>query len=127
MNDFEMEEFEKKVTYYIVNEGRNKGIIVAYGNWPERSIRHFGWGRELASRYMTDDEIAYEKTCTRYHFDRYETIEALLADEKKIVSQDIYDMLYQSFAKSFQINPLQIKHKPKQLKLFNATSQIPHS
>lgn len=123
MNDFEtvksnieLEVSEKIIRYYAIPQGKNKGFIVAYGNWPNRSIRHNGWGSVLASRDMTENEIKYEKTCSRYHFDSYKTIEALLADEKGIITNNTYNNLYKTFAKLFQINPLKIKQKPKQLK-----------
>lgn len=99
MTNEQLKSSEKKVTYYAVVEGRNKGIIVAYGNWPIRSVRHRRWGLPITSRRMVEDEIEYEKTCCRYHFYRYKTIESLLVDEQKIVQEDVYKKLKECFVK----------------------------
>ena len=114
----QLKSFEKIVTYYAVKEGRNKGIIVAYGDWPLRSVRHNGWGLPITSRLMVEDEIEYEKTYCRYHFDKYGTVASLLADEQKIVPEDIYNKLKECFVKFFEIDLTKMEPKCIQRRLF---------
>lgn len=89
------------VRYYITPKykDRHKGFMAVYGNWPRRSIDYRGWGKPIAQRNMTKDEIEDERNFPRYHATYYPTIEKLLLDEQTILPKDQYDILYAAFIK----------------------------
>lgn len=75
------------VTYYRVSAGRNAGIAVVFGDWPERVLTHRGWtnSRYICQRQATAEEQDWLAGCNRFQAMRYKTLEGLLEDEARII------------------------------------------
>lgn len=75
------------VTYYRVSAGRNVGIAVVFGDWPERVLTHRGWtnSRYVCERQATAEEQEWLAGCNRFQAMRYKTLEGLLEDEARII------------------------------------------
>ncbi len=76
------------VKFFTKNEGRNAGLILVYGEWPARILKHRGWKSVIYERAMTQDEFDYVRSCLRYVAIRYETVDDLLADEIEVLSNE---------------------------------------
>ena len=79
------------VNYYRIQSGRNAGIVVVFGRWPERVLKHRGWtpGRHVASRVATQDEHDWLASCMRHQAYHYQDVAGLLEDEKLILDADV--------------------------------------
>lgn len=92
------------VRYYRIPSGRNAGIVVAFGDWPERVLKHRGWTPErcVYRRVATAAEHAWLAACLRFQAFRYETIEGLLSDEAQVVDQEMLKSISHSLQRTFQ-------------------------
>ncbi|BBN90561.1 MULTISPECIES: hypothetical protein [Rhodocyclales] len=79
------------VRYYRISAGRNAGIVVAFGDWPERILKHRGWTPErcVCYRVATEKEHEWLASCLRFQAFLYPTVEGLLADEAQIIEPDV--------------------------------------
>lgn len=75
------------VRYYRIPSGRNAGIAVAFGEWPERVLKHRGWTPErcVYRRVATEKEHEWLAACMRFQAFHYPTVDGLLADEAQII------------------------------------------
>lgn len=75
------------VRYYHIPSGRNAGIAVVFGNWPDRVLKHRGWTSErcVCRRVATQTEHEWLEGCMRFQAYRYSTAEELLIDEAQII------------------------------------------
>ena len=71
------------VNYYQISSGSNAGIVVAFGAWPERVLRHRSWTKDklVYQRVATPEEHEWLANCMRFQAYRYDSIEGLLEDE----------------------------------------------
>lgn len=71
------------VNYYRIQSGPNAGIVVAFGSWPERVLKHRGWTTEkrFYQRVATPEEHEWLAGCMRFQAYRYESADGLLEDE----------------------------------------------
>ena len=78
-----------RVEYYVIPDGRNKGIHVMYGRWPVNTLAHRGLiGRRYYYRPATAPELAVQKPPhTRYSKARYLSLETLIKDEIELVGE----------------------------------------
>lgn len=79
------------VNYYRVPTGRNAGIAVVFGSWPERVMKHRGWTpeRHVARRVATQEEHDWLANCLRYQAYHYQDVAGLLEDEKQILDANV--------------------------------------
>lgn len=77
------------VNYYHLKEGRNAGVVVAFGSWPERVLKHRGWTRErrIHLRVATEREHEMIRESMRYQAWLYRTRSELLEDETENLEQ----------------------------------------
>lgn len=80
----------RTIKFYRVDKGRNKGIVLVFGAFPRRILKHRGWSDLIYSRAMVQSEIEFVQQCRRLVSYRYDTIDALLIDELNVLgdSQD---------------------------------------
>lgn len=78
------------VNYYHLKEGRNVGVVVAFGSWPERVLKHRGWtrGRRIHLRVATEREHEMIRESMRYQAWLYRTRSALLEDEAENLDEE---------------------------------------
>jgi hypothetical protein len=69
------------IRFYRVDKGRNKGIVLVFGAFPARILKHRGWNNPIYQRLMVQAEIDMVQQCRRLVSYRYEDIESLLIDE----------------------------------------------
>lgn len=81
------------VRYYKKDSGRNAGIIVAYGNWPSRILKHRGWKKQITMRVTTKIEDDWLNECLRLQAIRYDSLDDLIADETNIVEPNVLDYI----------------------------------
>lgn len=86
------------VNYYHLKEGRNVGVVVAFGSWPERVLKHRGWTRErrIHLRVATEREHEIIRESMRYQAWLYRTRSALLEDEAENLDEDGFKRLCES-------------------------------
>lgn len=79
------------VNYYRIQSGRNAGIAVVFGRWPERVMKHRGWTpeRHVTMRVATQAEHDWLANCMRHQAYRYQDVAELLEDEKQILDADV--------------------------------------
>lgn len=77
------------VRYYRIPTGRNAGIAVVFGEWPERVLQHRGWtpARCVTERVATQEEHDWLAGCMRHQALRYPTLKGLLDDEARILDR----------------------------------------
>jgi hypothetical protein len=80
------------VKFFHVESERNSGIILVFGAWPARILKHRGWKNEIYRRVMTDDEIEHVSNCYRYVAIKYKNLADLLADEVNYVSKAQFEV-----------------------------------
>lgn len=75
------------VRYYRLTSGRNAGIAVVFGEWPERVLKHRGLTlkRQVCQRVATEEEHTWLAGCNRHQAIFYKELEGLLEDEARIV------------------------------------------
>ena len=73
------------VRYYRVKSGRNAGIIVAFGEWPARILKHRGWKNQITMRVTTPEEDDWLSDCMRLQAIHYKSAHDLLEDEQNII------------------------------------------
>lgn len=77
------------VRYYVVQRaGRNRGIYAAFGAWESRITQHHGWGDAIATRRMTPEEHAGYSRNFRLTYEKYQSIDGLLDDERRVLAGD---------------------------------------
>lgn len=85
------------VNYYFLPAGRNAGFVVAFGNWPERILKHRGWTKErlVYQRVATQSEHDWMANCMRFQAYSYPSTEGLLEDEQNALAcwPDIFKSL----------------------------------
>lgn len=79
------------VRYYRMTTGKNTGIAVVFGEWPDRVLKHRGWtpDRCVCERVATESEHEWLAGCMRHQAYRYPTVDGLLADEAQILPTDV--------------------------------------
>lgn len=82
------------VSYYRIPAGRNAGVVVVFGAWPERILRHRGWtnDKRIYQRGATPAEHDWLRNCMRYQAFRYESVDGLLEDEKQVLKSGLIFM-----------------------------------
>lgn len=75
------------VRYFRIAAGRNAGIAVVFGDWPQRVLTHRGWTaqRYRCQRLATAEEETWLAGCMRHQAFRYPTLDGLLEDEAQIL------------------------------------------
>lgn len=74
---------------------RHAGIVVVFGPWPERVLKHRGYTEErrVYTRVATVQEHEWLADCMRLQAFSYPSREALLEDEKRLLDQSSYQSL----------------------------------
>ena len=80
------------VKFFHVKSGKNAGIILVYGKWLSRILKHRGWKVKIYERSMTQDEYDYVKSCMRYVATRYKSLSDLLEDERMIIDCNAFEI-----------------------------------
>jgi len=75
----------RTIRFYRVDKGRNQGIVLVFGAFPLRILKHRGWSNLIYTRVMVQAEIDLVTQCRRLVSYRYETIDALLIDELNVL------------------------------------------
>jgi hypothetical protein len=80
----------RTIKFYRVDKGRNKGIVLVFGAFPLRILKHRGWHNVIYTRVMVQSEIEFIQQCRRLVSYRYEDLSTLLIDELNVLgdSQD---------------------------------------
>jgi len=62
----------RTIKFYRVDKGRNKGIVLVFGAFPARILKHRGWKNPIYQRAMVKAEIEMVQQCRRLVSYRYE-------------------------------------------------------
>lgn len=81
------------VRYYRVESGRNAGIIVAFGNWPTRILKHRGWKNQITMRVTTAEEDEWLSDCMRLQAIHYKSAHDLIDDELHILEGNVLEYI----------------------------------
>ena len=83
------------VAYYRIESGKNAGIVLTMGNWPEPVLKTLGCTPErmFHRRVATRAEHLLIRTTMRFKSWRYRTAEDLLEDEAKNLDMESLDAL----------------------------------
>jgi len=75
----------RQANFYLVEKGRNKGIVIVLGFWPERILKHRGWKNRIYQRLLTSSEIEQVQNSRRGIAWHYKDLSLLLADEINVL------------------------------------------
>lgn len=71
------------INFFNIEQGKNKGIVLTFGAFPLRILKHRGWSKDklIYQRVMVQAEIEMVQQCRRLVSYRYDDLPALLIDE----------------------------------------------
>lgn len=81
------------VRYYRVEAGRNAGIIVVFGEWPARILKHRGWKNQITMRVTTPEEDSWLSGCMRFQAIHYKSAHDLIDDEQHIIEANVLEYI----------------------------------
>lgn len=88
------------VNYYHLKDGKNAGIVMTFGQWPERVLKHRGWTKQrlVTTRVATQEEHEWLANCMRHQAYRYDSVTALIEDERNFVDENVITRLANAFS-----------------------------
>jgi hypothetical protein len=75
----------RTIRFFRVGKGRNAGIILVFGAFTLRILKHRGWKNLIYTRLMVQSEIEFVQQCRRLVSYRYEDLASLLIDELNVL------------------------------------------